>query len=404
MIGRGALCGLAMLLAIVGCDSGPAAGVASGQGPAAWSIDPEPVLVIGEVEGRPEYQLFAVASAFRLSDGTTVVANRGTSELRYYDSEGRWLGSRGRKGQGPGEFGWLHSAKAIRGDTVFTFDASPRRVTLFPPGEEEPITVPLSLSGQMVSLADRTAAAGIHLATMTMSGDLWVVPGVPFHLLRGLQGTDDGGAAVRPELIATSGVYPFRPPLFRIDRSGQVVERSEPVSGTPSAVHDGQTQPWPLGGWQVVDAGSKTVVSGLGSERSASVRGRDAHIEVELGLPPGRAVTEQIWEDFGVAVSRRGIWWQDFLAAIPRPDTMAHYSDLVVDDHDRIWTGEFVPLALGPERRWWVFDLDGTHLATLHLPSDLEVMDIRDGYLTGVVKDDFDVERVVVYRVNDGST
>lgn len=28
-------------------------------------------------------------------------------------------------------------------------------------------------------------------------------------------------------------------------------------------------------------------------------------------------------------------------------------------------------------------------------------MDIRDGYLTGVVKDDFDVERVVVYRVKD---
>ncbi|MEK9502473.1 hypothetical protein WI372_15875 [Gemmatimonadota bacterium DH-20] len=50
-----------------------------------------------------------------------------------------------------------------------------------------------------------------------------------------------------------------------------------------------------------------------------------------------------------------------------------------------------------------MFDLDGTHLATLHLPSDLEVMDIRDGHLTGVVKDDFDVERVVVYRVNDGS-
>lgn len=394
-------CGLAVLLAFPACDAAPTGDVASEGGAALWSVDPEPVLVIGEVDGAPEYELFFVRSAFRLSDGATVVANAGTSELRYYDPEGKWVGSKGRKGQGPGEFEFLYTASALSGDTVFAWDHLHRRVTLFPPGEADPVTFTISLEGERVSFADRTAPAAAQRFAATRMGDLWVVPGAPAYLLSGLRATEDGGAAVRPELVAAPGVYHFHHPIFLIDRLGEVARRTDPIPGDPLAKAEVMNL-WPLGGYLQADAGDSTFVAGRGAEPEVWLAHRDGSLRrVELGLPPARAVTDEIWD---ALTALRPESHADFLAEIPRPDSIPHYSSLVVDDRDRLWLGEFDVLTdPGPERHWWVFDLEGAHLATLLLPSDLEVMDIRDGYLTGLVRDDFDVERVVVYRVREGA-
>lgn len=359
--------------------------------------------MIGEGDGRPEYEFFRVRAAFRLSDGTTVVANAGTSELRYYDEEGRWLRSLGRRGQGPGEFEFLYSADAMQGDTVFAWDHMPHRVTLFPPGEEAPITFTVSLAGERVPYAGRTALVVPERATVTYSGEIWVVPATPYHLLSGRRRTQDGGSAIQPDRVAAPGVYHFRPPLYRIDRAGEVAQRTEPVPGDPWAVLEGpRMNTWPFGGWLELDGGSETLVAGRGAEPEVWVASRDGRARpVELDLSPARAITDQIWDEM---TARRMQSLADFYAAIPRPDSIPHYSSLVMDDEDRIWLGEYhVTIDIGPERRWEVFDLDGSRLATLHLPADLTVTDVRDGYLTGVVRDDFDVERVVVYRIDDGS-
>jgi len=70
----------------------------------AWRLSEEPALSIGVEDGPPEYQLFRVVSAVRLEDGRIVIANHGTSELRFYDAGGRFLFTRGGDGEGPGEF------------------------------------------------------------------------------------------------------------------------------------------------------------------------------------------------------------------------------------------------------------------------------------------------------------
>lgn len=56
---------------------------------AAWSIDAEPEVEIGVLDGDPAYQLYHARDAARLSDGRIVVANYGTGELRYFDAHGR---------------------------------------------------------------------------------------------------------------------------------------------------------------------------------------------------------------------------------------------------------------------------------------------------------------------------
>src|SRR5688572_24674597 len=70
----------------------------------AFRISAEPLAEIGVTEGPPEYQLFRVASGRRQSDGTIVIANGGTMELRFYDAAGTHIRSVGREGEGPGEF------------------------------------------------------------------------------------------------------------------------------------------------------------------------------------------------------------------------------------------------------------------------------------------------------------
>src|SRR5690606_9081879 len=61
----------------------------------------EPALAIGAADGEAQYMLHRVVGASRFEDGSIVVVNGGTAELRFYDSTGRHLHSRGGKGGGP---------------------------------------------------------------------------------------------------------------------------------------------------------------------------------------------------------------------------------------------------------------------------------------------------------------
>src|SRR5262245_59126486 len=65
-----------------------------------------PIAAIGETDGAPEY-LFSRLGGVQLRDDRIVVADNGSAQLRFYDGRGRFLKSIGRRGGGPGEFGWL---------------------------------------------------------------------------------------------------------------------------------------------------------------------------------------------------------------------------------------------------------------------------------------------------------
>src|SRR5690606_23746461 len=115
-----ALIGYALALSACGGDTGEeevrdiavrdSAGISiveSGRAPSRpfLMLDTSAVVEIGEtLDENPDYQLFQVASALRLSGGTIVVANRGSHQLKLYDSTGRFVRNMGRKGGGPGEF------------------------------------------------------------------------------------------------------------------------------------------------------------------------------------------------------------------------------------------------------------------------------------------------------------
>ncbi|UCG87808.1 MAG: hypothetical protein JSW71_04480, partial [Gemmatimonadota bacterium] len=96
-----------------------------------WRFGPEPVLDIGELEGDPEYELHRVVGAVRLPDGRIVIANSGTYQLRFFESDGAYIRNCGRRGGGPGEFEGLWGVSRFRTDSLATFDWRQNRISVF---------------------------------------------------------------------------------------------------------------------------------------------------------------------------------------------------------------------------------------------------------------------------------
>ena len=72
---------------------------------------------------------------------------------------------------------------------------------------------------------------------------------------------------------------------------------------------------------------------------------------------------------------------------------------MVVDDRDRIWLG--VRTGDRANVEWAAFTRDGSHVASILLPSAFALYAARDDQLVGVAEDELDVPRVQVYRLPD---
>ena len=96
-----------------------------------WRIVEEPLLQIGVFEGPDEYLFADLVGVVRLSDGRIVVADRGSGDLRFYDSAGDFLFRVGSSGEGPGEFRRLAFIGRLPGDSLVTYDMALRRIQLF---------------------------------------------------------------------------------------------------------------------------------------------------------------------------------------------------------------------------------------------------------------------------------
>ena len=96
-----------------------------------WRIGPEPTVSIGERAGEEPYMLYFPTSFFKFPDGRIVVANRGTEEVRVFDSLGTHLATWGGEGDGPAEFGALADVAPWPGDSILAWDFGDYGVSIF---------------------------------------------------------------------------------------------------------------------------------------------------------------------------------------------------------------------------------------------------------------------------------
>jgi hypothetical protein len=143
----GARINTVLVLLLAGCGSEPSvpaaavrdsAGVtivessgASWQEGSEWRLASTPDIDIGGSDVDPEYELFQAQGAVRLADGSIVVANAGSAELRFYDASGQYVRTVGRRGGGPGEFEGLRWVERYTSDSLLAWDMRLRRGSVY---------------------------------------------------------------------------------------------------------------------------------------------------------------------------------------------------------------------------------------------------------------------------------
>ena len=338
---------------------------------AAWTIDSQPTLTIGELEGDSAHQLYRAGGAARLGDGRIAILNAGTSEVRFFGADGRHLRSVGRKGSGPGEFQSPFPLLHLPHDTIGVWDGSQQRITVFSP------------DGELVRVAkvDRPATNAEIVGvfgdgSIVMADFRFDVPQSGFEVAPGVltRYSPDG-------VFADSlGSYPWRE-IGMLDPVARRIGSRTFAPRTSTAIHGDRfwvgTAAEPT--IEVRDKRGKLIRLVRWNPGDRTVGPDDARVQFEARNPNATPERRRAFE------------------AIPVMDRYPTHSRMIADADGNLWVQSYRrPTATGPVR-WLIFDPDGAVIARIDLPPRLDIFEIGRDYVLGVHPGDDDLERIVLH-------
>lgn len=348
-----------------------------------WQVASTPTVDIGERQDDPNYQLFRVVGAIRLSDGRIVIANAGTHDLRFYDRDGAYDATTGGAGDGPGEFrnvGWVERFAA---DSLIAYDLKHRRLSLF------------DTRGRFGRSIAVRAAEGVPyplvLGVFTTAG--FLIQGSSRSRYEGPLGFHRGDASLYRYSLdgdwsSSVGSYAGRDEGFlRIDGGGKKT-RAWVVFGrsTTFVVHGDQFYVAANDTYEIQIHGSDGRLRSLVHLDRDPIEVTDAHVDLfRKDFLDERASDER---------SRRGM--DSVLRGQPHSPTMPAYGTIRVDNVGNLWVQEY-SLPGDDQVRWTVFDRRGVLLGTAQFPERFRPLDIGEDYVLGVWQDDVNVEHVRLY-------
>jgi len=333
--------------------------------------DVRPLLSIGVVDGAEPYLLNGVAGALRQSDGRVVVANCGSSELRFYDAAGLHVRTVGGRGGGPGEFQYLRRIYPAGGDSIGAYDGLPRhRASHFTPEGSHVRTVPLAARVEVMGRLADGALLGRAVE---------VQPREPGRFRR-----------------ATT--------LYRLDAKGMVLDS---LSGLPGreGVNDAQGRPRAL-------RMERMAVLAVLSDRIA-FGGQDeaVFIEYSADLQPVRRVAT-VTRPEEVTDAARNAWEAATDVMIPLGGTvpgygpesapqMPAYRHMVAGIDGRVWLQD--PDRPGTYPLVWTAYQGGRPAMRVELPARFFPTQFGPDWVLGIHYDPEGIERVQLFRMQPGS-
>ena len=361
-----------------------AATASAQQAPARWSVDPTPMLTLGESQADTNDMFTQVVGATRLPDGRMLVGDLGSYALRLFSADGKLVRRFGRKGAGPGEIGYLKALLRC-GDSVVTVDIDGNRTSVFTLGGEY-VRV-FRFSSPQTGRPPYTTACNsrnefVHYGweqREDMKGGAYR-PMVPLWLSK--------ADTVTPAAIAT---------IAGAERYGQVVDKQ--LRGV---------RPLPLGKQTAIAIGSDRVYVATGDTYEIAVydfagKPRPSIRDSRPVQPTTRADIDHL-KALATALatpSRQAAIERD-LDAMPLPNVLPAYTALLVDRAGLLWAQDY-PRSTSPTAAWTVFDVGTRRVATVGLPTHLEVYEIGDDYVLGRFLDPNEaVPQVRLYRLRRG--
>lgn len=281
----------------------------------------------------------------------------------------------GREGEGPSEFQRVSSVQVLSGDSLMVYDGALDRVSVFAPDSAE-------------------AAYQDDLRGVATHGDVWRLPGTSGYLEwysppYMASGSDAG--QVRMDVLKHIHGEEERgvDSLFSFPSGASLVIREESGDGAVSMARH------PFGQRsfvQILDGA--TVVHATSAVVAATIIHTSGRVESAFSFettPIG--VTRSELRSAADRLSRE-------LSRMLRDDepyTWPPLTGLVVDDAKRIWVG--IRKMDRATWEWAAFTHDGSHVASVDLPTGFMVYSIRGDRVIGLYYDQLGVPRFQAYRL-----
>ena len=389
-----ALAGLA-ILAGFGCEASPAPAstsrdslgvrivesvVPAWSADSAWWIEEVPLVDLLE-SGTGEERFFdRVRDVLRAADGRLIVADLGSSEVRIYDSSGRFVRVFGGEGDGPGEFRYLAALVLLRNGRLVAQD-------LAMGGRD----AEFDLDSGLVSSFRRPRMVDA-LRQPVPSDFLWGIDHMSAFLVAmnslGLQRplativrlSDDRASSHTVATVPGHEVFiatdADATPLMERKLHAVATGDGELVIGTADRLEysklDGAT-------------GDLRMIARIpGVSLAVSREELDRERRVRLGPDP-RPHIREIFE------------------LLPEPAEKPAYQRMIVDVEGNVWAGEYLGLARRHDpQKWYVWDSSGVWLGIVETPARFELMRVGADEVFGVRRDFNEVESPQVLRLHKG--
>ncbi|MEX2283558.1 MAG: 6-bladed beta-propeller [Gemmatimonadota bacterium] len=353
-----------------------------------WRVADKPLVDIGKAEAEPEYELSQVRGVLRLADGIIVVANQ-QNELRYYDKNGKYIRTAGRKGEGPGEFIQISGLILLRDGNIGVNDYR-LGIQVYSP------------DGKFVRL--HPAPKGRRFPPSAVFDDASIVIG-------DLPQSRRGALAPYTDSIALSRYAGGQETRLGTFPASRFVPRPN-IEGNmhfgPVLTQAGRGQTWYVGfpeQWQVTQYNSRGTPQRTirrawqPVEITQTERRVYREARVNMGGEPGTPVSPQILDQ------RKRLYVDEAFAK-----TLPAFGRLLVDAADNLWAQvPVLPSELpnnvrfhdtnAKAQEWSIFDPNGRWLGQVQTPGNLWVFDIGTDYVLGLWRDEFDVEHVRMYAI-----
>ena len=356
-----------------------------------WRLSGEPVVDIGggDVD---EDQLYQVRGAVRLSNGTIVVGNGSSNELRYFDASGSLVTATAGDGDGPGEFRRMTWIRRYPGDSVLGYQAFPPRLSLFGPDGGHARELAWGLVDGQFAFLTGLFSDGTILAQKAISQNTEAPRGLyraPLHVLRGI--------GQRWDTIATDPgsetVYIHHPTGGGFSFGTALLGRTSTVAVHGNNMYVGSTDTYEVARY---DTGGTIEMLIRRRWDPKPVRAADVEMLMDSTLRGNEGDFRRVLE----------IGYREYLSETmpafgpPSYETSRRQAPaFIVDREGSLWVREYRVPPEDPTAIWSVFDRNGVLLGEVPFPPGFAPTFIGVGHVLGVWRDADDVEHVRMYQL-----
>lgn len=348
-----------------------------------WSLEPLPVIDIGGAEIEESYSLYQVSDALPLPGGGLVLTNGGAADVRYYAADGTHVRTSGRRGEGPGEFQRPQRLLALPGDSVLVVDGMAGRASV------------LDADGVFARDFRVGSGPGVGAIGRLADGNLVATQNVfvASDIASGFQRNDITFVTITPtgEMLDTIVTVAGAERTIELNESaGQI--RSIMISTPPFA--------------KTTVYAARGDVLAVATQESPEIRvyGSDGALRriIRTGTPMPAVTEEHL--DAWFERTREGMTEEQRQQALTRPEwpdagrIVPPYQAIEIDDGGNLWAADYDDRVNTPGT-WSVYDAEGRFTARIRLPRGFRLLHAGEDFVTGVERDEYDVELVRMYRI-----